>query len=214
MCALYLSLFSLVSIMNLSSPTGRNKPVRSLCQQTLAQIIEQRLWDGITQERELSYPIEIQLLVLVKHSTLRWGIVPSYLSEREAMHWGRKIFPRHISRNKCFWRWLHHSNSGSLSAYFISCSQAYGLQLDGLWSFWEMCLGFISSQFESCNHELLHSHLYVHYTAVKANCSGFGFYYDLIWFDLTCTDFPDLCAREESEAGRSGGSFHRDGANG
>lgn len=50
MCALYLSLFSLVSLMNLFSPTGRNKPVRSLCQQTLAQITEQRVCDGITRQ--------------------------------------------------------------------------------------------------------------------------------------------------------------------
>lgn len=90
------------------------------------------------------------------------------------------MFPRCISRNKCFWRWLHHSHSGFLRAYFISCSQGYELQLDRLWFFWEMSLGFISSQFESCNQELLHSHLYVHYTAVKANCSSFGFYFDLI----------------------------------
>lgn len=128
-------------------------------------------------EREWSNPMEIQLLFLVKYRTLRWGVFSSCLPVRC------------ISRNKCFWRWLHHSHIDLLSAYFISCSQGYELHLDGLWSIWEMSLGFISSQFESCDQEVLHSHLYVHYTAVNANCSGFGFYFDLIWLEqtlLTC----------------------------
>lgn len=148
MCALYLSLFSLVSLMNLLSPTSRSKPVRSLCQRSLAQTTEQRGWDGITQERELSNPIEIQLLFLVKYSilcnTLRWGVYfpPTFLWGRRCTG-ERKMFPRCISRNKCLWRWLQHSNSGFFSACFIRCSQAYELQADGQWSFWEMSLGFI-----------------------------------------------------------------------
>lgn len=164
MCVLYLSLFSLVSLMNLFSPTSRNKPVRSLCQRTLAQIPEQIVWDGITQERELSNPIEIQLQFLVKYSTLRWSIFSSYLPVSKAMHWGRKMFPKCISRNKRFWRCWGGYITQMLAFSVLILSAALKLQPDGLWSFWEMSLGFISSEFESCSHELLRSHLHMHYT--------------------------------------------------
>lgn len=92
MHALYLSLFSLVSLMNLPSPTSRSKPVRTLCQRTLAQITEQTGWGGITQERELSNPIEIQLLFLIKYSTGGVCFPPTFLWGRQCTG-GERCFP-------------------------------------------------------------------------------------------------------------------------
>lgn len=199
MRALYLSLFSLVSLMNLAPQAGTSLSADSHTDHWAERV----RWHHSRVRIVQSYQNPATVLRKIQYSKV--GHVSSYLSVMKAMHWGRKTFPRCISRNKCFWRWLWYSNSDFLSAYFISCSQAYELQLDGLWSFWEMSLGFISFQFESRNHELLRRHLYVHYTTIKANCSGF--YFDLIWLDLNRLSWL------RHKRGEQGGSFLKGGPN-